>query len=355
MHIALYSHHRYTNGRGQGTGLAPTTEPSGAANQVLDLLARGLAEAGYEIDYVLPAGIETPLPPGVRHLTEVPSKADIIHNVWMPGRPWVVTVHAHRPFAAYCRPRLNGGGPDAARASANGNGNGNGAQAYELPANAICVSRTLARSFGRDRFVHNGIDPGDYLFSESKGDYFLFMAGMQGEAVREMYRAKGLELVLSLSRELGFDLVVAGGARDRAIGDRVARLCHESGARYVGDVRGERKAELLSGARALLCPTRINEGFGLVMAEALMSGTPVISSDRGACPELISPDVGFVCPDRPAYAAAIAAASSISPVACRAKALSEFHYRRMTDDYVREYERELGGTARAIKPIRSSV
>jgi len=106
-------------------------------------------------------------------------------------------------------------------------------------------------------------------------------------------------------------------------------------------VWGERKAELLAGARALLFPTQFNEAFGLVIAEALMSGTPVITSDKGACPELVSDDVGFVCSSMDEYVEAFEDLDLISPAACRAKAERDFHYLGMARAYVHEYEREI--------------
>jgi glycosyltransferase involved in cell wall biosynthesis len=72
-----------------------------------------------------------------------------------------------------------------------------------------------------------------------------------------------------------------------------------------------------------------------------MSGTPVICSDRGACPEIISSDVGFVCARYDDYVGAIDSVATISPYACRDKAMREFHYLRMATDYVIEYEKEI--------------
>jgi glycosyltransferase involved in cell wall biosynthesis len=77
------------------------------------------------------------------------------------------------------------------------------------------------------------------------------------------------------------------------------------------------------------------------MVEALMSGTPVISSDRGACPEIISADVGFICKSDEEYERAIACASDISPAACRDKALREYHYLKMAAGYLSEYQKEI--------------
>ena len=77
------------------------------------------------------------------------------------------------------------------------------------------------------------------------------------------------------------------------------------------------------------------------MVEALMSGTPVICSDRGACPEIISSDVGFVCRNRDELVAAVNRISEIPPRVCRDKAMQDYHYLRMAADYVVEYEKEI--------------
>ena len=55
-----------------------------------------------------------------------------------------------------------------------------------------------------------------------------------------------------------------------------------------------------------------------------MSGTPVICSDRGACPEVITRDVGFVCRYESDYLNAIRRIGDISPQACREKAMENF-------------------------------
>ena len=333
MRVLLYGRHRYPARRDDGTGREPRAEASGAPAHAMDLLARGLAEEGHEVLYLLPRGLDEPLPEGVRRAANPDADADVLHNLQHPDRPWVVTVQGHRPPAAYYD-RIVGGAllplpsPDAP-------------PPYELPANAICVSRTLAATFGATRYVHNGLDPADFLYSETKADYFLFIAGMQGPSIPDIHRKKGLDVALELCREMGFELVVAGTTREREVGERIAAMCRDAGARYLGDVRGRRKAELIAGARAVLFPTRLHEGCPLVIIEALLSGTPVIASDHGACPELVTPDVGFVCGEMASFRESIEKVDRIDPRACREKALDAFHYRRMVAGYVREYRREL--------------
>jgi len=320
MRILLSSEHRYPAFADVGAGPHPQPYPSGSGFWIHDLLARGLAELGHQVFYLLRQGAAKPLPPGVRAVSQPVWDADILHTIsdrddalvseWQArGRPWVSTCHIDmRTRGMAQRPTTD---------------------------NWIFVSRTLAHRHGRQRFVLNGVDPDACIYSESKRDYLLFMSSMAWEM------KKGLDIAISLSFRMRAKLVVAGTANNYKRIMRIAGLCRQIGATYVGDVRGKRKAELLAGARAFLFPTRVDEAFGLGMVEALMSGTPVICSNKGACPEIISPDVGFVCRDDRDYVSAIKRIGTISPRACRDKAMRDYHYLRMTRDYFAEYEREI--------------
>ena len=318
MRIFVSSNHRYParNYAISASGLASA--------RVTDWLVKGLAELGHEVFYRLRQGAAEPLPQGVTPVSEMVQDVEVLHlqdssvaeEIDTCGTPWVRTVHTDL--------RARG-------------------VAYRLRDNWIFVSRTLAKSYGKERCVLNGIDPAEYIYSATKHDYLLFMCHLD-RAVE-----KGLDIALSLSERLGFELIIAGSAADGQAQETINARCRKRNARLVGEVQGAVKAEWLAGAKALLFPTQLNEGFGLVMAEALMSGTPVICSQYGACPEIISAEVGFVCASLQDYVAAISRIDEIAPAACRAKALRDYHHLRMAQDYVREYERELtngGGCAK---------
>jgi glycosyltransferase involved in cell wall biosynthesis len=202
--------------------------------------------------------------------------------------------------------------------------------------NWVFVSQSIARFYGSRRVVLNGVDPNDFCFSETKGDYLLFLGAMNKAM------DKGLDIALSLAGT-GNRLIVAGTGLDYQTIERIAELCAAAGAEYVGDVRGARKAELLGRARAVLFPSRLSEGCPLVILEAMMSGTPVISSRSGGAVEVVTPETGILCDAPEEWAAALERVGDISPRRCREVALEEFHYRRMVRDYVREYQREVEG------------
>jgi glycosyltransferase involved in cell wall biosynthesis len=306
MRILISSQHRYPAKIG-GIG----------SHRVYDSLAQGLAELGHQVYYQV-GEMTQPLPAGIRPTVRRRRDVDIWHlshliteSVDTGGKPWVRTYHAP-----------NTGDPEMLSRIGN---------------NFIFVSRSQARSFASDRFVLNGIVPSDYVFSETKDNYFLFVVKML-----ERVELKGLAIALSLVDKLGFNLTIAGSSTNKTLEDEFARMCRSKGIEFVGEVSGDRKAELFAGAKGLLFPTMQDEPFGLVMAEALMSGTPVICSNRGACQELVTEEVGFVCTDLNEYEKAIERITEISPRACREKAMKDFHYLRMANDYVKEYEKELG-------------
>jgi len=312
MRVMIASEHRYP---------AAVGGPSGA--RVYDNLAKGLAELGHEVFYFLGDGVALPLPPGVQLVSGPLWDADVWQLSSIDGalvseadvrrQPWLRTCHVD--MASWSMDR-------------------------ELAQdNWIFVSRTLAATYGRDRYVVNGIDPAEFLFEADKEDYVLFMVGLA-----EYARAKGLEIALELSQALKFQLVVAGSGHNRHMIATIRALCEQHGARWVGEKYGTERAKLYAGARALLFPTQMNESFGLVIAESLMSGTPVITSDCGACPELVTPEVGFTCAHRDEYIDALKKVQKIDPKACRARAMESFHYLRMSEDYAREYEKEIAST-----------
>ena len=60
------------------------------------------------------------------------------------------------------------------------------------------------------------------------------------------------------------------------------------------NVSHETKVDLLGRARAMVFPIRWPEPFGLVMVEAMACGTPVVTTNWGAAPELVADGVtGF--------------------------------------------------------------
>ena len=117
-------------------------------------------------------------------------------------------------------------------------------------------------------------------------------------------------------------------------------------AKFVGEVSGEEKDELIGRAGVVIFPSPWEEPFGLVLAEAAARGTPVVALARGSAPELVVEGVtGMLCIDEEAMARAIPEAMKLDPAACRAHAMAHFDRDKIARQHVTLYEALCSGHA----------
>jgi glycosyltransferase involved in cell wall biosynthesis len=161
------------------------------------------------------------------------------------------------------------------------------------------------------------------MFAGSKGDFDLFLG--------RLHSAKGYRWAVAGAKRSGRRLLVAGGWR----------LSLRRNTRFVGPVQGERKANLLAKAACLWMPALWDEPFGLTLIEALMSGTPVLGTRRGALPEIISRDVGALGDTLEELIDLRSTIEQRDPGACRARAEHWFSHTRMAEEYLRMYQHYL--------------
>ena len=114
-------------------------------------------------------------------------------------------------------------------------------------------------------------------------------------------------------------LKVAGGVRPggEAWVRRMQQPALADHVDYAGYVGADQRKTLYAGARLLVLPS-FHEGFGLPVLEAMALGVPVVTSDRGALPE-VAGNAGLIVPaeDPSALAAAISSVLN-DPAAARA-------------------------------------
>lgn len=108
---------------------------------------------------------------------------------------------------------------------------------------------------------------------------------------------------------------------------------------YAGEVDDKKKSDILKNSSALLMPVLWEEPFGIVMAEALACGTPVIGFARGSVPEVIEENVtGFICDTKEAMCAAVNKIYRISRERCRKSAEERFSDNVIISEYLKLYE-----------------
>jgi len=199
---------------------------------------------------------------------------------------------------------------------------GNGKPGEKFLPHTVFVSRNHAIRHGSRHYIYSGINLDDFIYREKKEDYFLFLAKVS-------WKVKNVDLAIKLAKVMGFRLIVAGGWR----------LSFRRNIKFVGEVDDKEKAELLAGAKALIFPTNWEEPIGNVTLEAMASGTPVITTNKGAMPEIITSEVGFRCDTFEEFKEAINRIDEISPRKCRKRVEENFTAGIMTRNYIKAYEK----------------
>ena len=202
-----------------------------------------------------------------------------------------------------------------------------------------------------DFVVHHGIDEEQFSLSE-KNNYLLSLGCI--------HPLKRQEDVIEVSRRTGLDAVIAGNIgnntyfREKVLPFIDFDISNETDKFnaylelpsltrpkivYTGTVNDKQKEPLYSHASAFLMPLGLEEPFGLVMVEAMMSGTSVIAYNRGSVPELVIPEkTGFVVGGLEEMIEAVNQVSKIDPSSCRVNAIKRFSSKRMADDYEKLYK-----------------
>lgn len=182
------------------------------------------------------------------------------------------------------------------------------------------------------RTIYHGIPFQEFPYQEKAGDYLVFLGRITPE--------KGVEVAVEVAKKCGRKLIIAAKV-DEPLSDyakKMLRLFKDTpNIEFVGQV-GEEKKQLLANAYAFLMPIQWDEPFGLVVIEALATGTPVIAFRRGSMPEIIEDGkTGFLVKTTQGMTAALNKITSIERFACRKSVKQKFSLERMISDYERAF------------------
>lgn len=109
---------------------------------------------------------------------------------------------------------------------------------------------------------------------------------------------KGTHIAIEVAKKTNKKLIIAGNIpteHQNYFDTKIKPELNEQ-ITYIGAINDKQKNILLGNASAFLMPIEWNEPFGIVMAEAMACGTPVIGFNRGSVPEVVINGVnGYRC------------------------------------------------------------
>ena len=323
----------------------------GGTEIAIDLLTRGLAERGHEVTLfasgdsrthpaarlhaVVPrAATEDPASTSyleqeheVRNAAEAYHAADdfdVLHSHWpTPAAyfsdravpPSIMTyAYIEKPLHDYYRsryPRLQG----------------------------VCISEAQNRSLGGGLpVVPYGVDVAHIPWGAQPEEFLL--------TVGRLVPHKGADRAIAIARSAGLPLVIVGEVTpylsdSEPFYEQRVRP-HIDGRRVVHHARlpNADVLALMSRARAFLFPISWEEPFGLVVAEAMAAGTPVVATPRGSLPELVAHgETGFLGETDAELAELVRRVDGLDRAACRRRAEQRYSADRMVAQYEELYAR----------------
>ena len=200
-----------------------------------------------------------------------------------------------------------------------------------------CSSNVYRDAPARDawRTIFNGVDLAKYTFrADVGGDAPLAFLG-------RIEPIKGAHNAIAIAKAAGRRLIVAGNrvpAYEDYFASEIAPHIDGDRVQYLGPVDDAAKNALLCNSAALLMPIEWEEPFGIVMAEAMACGTPVIGFARGSIGEVLRNGVnGYVCRGKSDALWAVARIGAIDRHAVRQDCEHRFSSTVIVDQYERLY------------------
>jgi glycosyltransferase involved in cell wall biosynthesis len=201
-----------------------------------------------------------------------------------------------------------------------------------------CVSKNQISTADRipnlTGYIENGININDFSPCYIKKNYAVILGRICPE--------KGFHYAIEAAKKTCIPLVIAGELFNydyhiRYFEEKIKPGLDEN-CIYIGPIGLEEKKAILSHAKCMLITTEAWETSSLVAMESLACGTPVISFNRGALPEIIeNGKTGFIVNNIDEMIQSIKQISKIDPEVCRLSAEKKFDSKIMTLKYINLY------------------
>ncbi|MCV7031966.1 glycosyltransferase family 4 protein [Mycobacterium sherrisii] len=202
------------------------------------------------------------------------------------------------------------------------------------------TARSWSQSISRITVIPNGIDTRRWPLGPGGGPLVWF-----GRITAE----KAPHLAISAARRAGKPLVLAGPISDTEYFATEVAPRLGADVRYAGHLDQDQLARVVGAAEAALVTPVWDEPYGLVVAEAMCCGTPVVAFARGGIPELVGPESGRLVAgeDVGEMADAIPAAVGLRRSGVREYAIGRCSLEAMLGAYLDVYRRMVDNPSEA--------
>lgn len=206
-----------------------------------------------------------------------------------------------------------------------------------LPFTSISNSQRDGIPLNFVKTVYNCLDINNFPFRDKANGYFVWLG--------KVNPVKGTKEAIIAAEKAGVKLYVMG-AIDHGVQSmlryyekEIKPLIDGKSIVWIGEVDYVEKAKILGGAKAFINPILWEEPFGLVMAESQAVGTPVVSFNKGAAPEVIvNGKTGFLVDTLDEMVSKMKQIDSLERIDCRRNVEEKFTIEKMIQGYIDSYK-----------------
>jgi len=207
---------------------------------------------------------------------------------------------------------------------------------YKNDFNPVFISKSEKKNapvkFKNSWVVYNGIDISSFKFNPKPKDHFIWIA--------RICPAKGVKEAIEIAEKAKVKLLLAGQLQPhwKEYFDKEIKPRLNSQIKYLGEISQNEFSNFYGQAKGCLYPINWEEPFGLIMAESMACGTPVIVFDRGSAREVVKDGkTGFVVKNINEAVKAIKKIDQIDRRECRKRVEKKFTIKKMVDEYEKVY------------------
>jgi len=184
--------------------------------------------------------------------------------------------------------------------------------------------------------IYTGINLANFEFNQHPENYIFWMG--------RIHKDKGIEDAIQFAKKTREKMIIAGPVRDQEYFDLEVKPFLSEMVEYIGELDSKKKIEYYKNAKAFLVTTKRDESFGLVAAESMACGTPVVAYNRGALAEVVADgETGFIVePDNiDQLVEKSKLIDSINRQSCRKRVEENFDIKIMMERYLELYQKLL--------------
>ena len=185
--------------------------------------------------------------------------------------------------------------------------------------------------------IHHGLPRDLYSLGAGDGGYLAFLGRISPE--------KRPDRAIAIAKAAGIPLKIAAKVDkvdEEYFKSAIEPLLADPLIEFIGEIGDAEKGAFLGGARALLFPIAWPEPFGLVVIEAMATGTPVVGFRCGSVAEVLEDGVsGIIVDDVDEAVARLPQVFALDRHGVRRAFENRFSAERMALNYVAIYEKLL--------------